>query len=105
MEVRCLLFHPGLGKFVTCDDLHWELGDWHSVQTVGVNQRLGTPGSDTYKMWHEQVLKYNNGEPPPHGAIWPWDRDPAKVSASTWANWPGQPTAAGCPRRAGLGPG
>jgi phenylpropionate dioxygenase-like ring-hydroxylating dioxygenase large terminal subunit len=63
-------FHPGLGHFVTCDDLHWEMGEWYSVQTVGVNQRLGTPGSDVYKMWHEQVLKYRNGEPPPHGAIW-----------------------------------
>jgi phenylpropionate dioxygenase-like ring-hydroxylating dioxygenase large terminal subunit len=39
-------FHPGLGRFVTCDDLKWEFGDWHSVQTVGVNQRLGTPGSE-----------------------------------------------------------
>jgi phenylpropionate dioxygenase-like ring-hydroxylating dioxygenase large terminal subunit len=46
-------FHPGLGRFVTCDDLKWEFGDWHSVQTVGVNQRLGTPGSDTYKNWHD----------------------------------------------------
>src|SRR6476469_1286821 len=63
-------FHPGLGKFVTCDDLHWEFGDWHSVQTVGVNQRLGTPGSDTYKAWHDAVLNFRNGEPPPHGAIW-----------------------------------
>jgi phenylpropionate dioxygenase-like ring-hydroxylating dioxygenase large terminal subunit len=63
-------FHPGLGRFVTCDDLKWELGDWYSVQTVGVNQRLGTPGSKTYKEWHDQVLKYRNGVPPPHGAIW-----------------------------------
>ena len=63
-------FHPGLGRFVTCDDLKWELGDWYSVQTVGVNQRLGTPGSKTYKEWHDQVLKYLNGDPPPHGAIW-----------------------------------
>ncbi|MGZ5649431.1 MAG: aromatic ring-hydroxylating oxygenase subunit alpha [Usitatibacter sp.] len=63
-------FHPGLGQFVTCDDLQWEFGDWHNVQTVGVNQRLGTPGSDVYKTWHEQVLKFRNGEPPPHGAIW-----------------------------------
>ena len=38
-------FHPGLGHFVTCDDLKWEFGDWHSVQTVGVNQALGKPGS------------------------------------------------------------
>ncbi|HSY27751.1 MAG TPA: aromatic ring-hydroxylating dioxygenase subunit alpha, partial [Burkholderiaceae bacterium] len=30
-------FHPGLGSFVTCDDLRWEFGDRYSVQTVGVN--------------------------------------------------------------------
>src|SRR5215831_19395038 len=63
-------FHPGLGHFVTCDDLKWQYGDWFSVQTVGVNLALGKPGSDVYRMWHEQVLKYRNGEPPPHGAIW-----------------------------------
>ena len=40
------------------------------MQTVGVHQALGKPGSDTYKNWHEQVLKYRNGDPPPHGAIW-----------------------------------
>ena len=22
-------FHPGLGQFVTCDDLSWEFGDWY----------------------------------------------------------------------------
>jgi len=63
-------FHPGLGHFVTCDDLAWQYGDWFSVQTVGVNRALGKPGSDVYRMWHEQVLKYRDGEPPPHGAIW-----------------------------------
>lgn len=63
-------FHPGLGQFVTCDNLRWEFGDWHSVQTVGVNQRLGTPGSNTYKAWHDAVLNFRGGEPPPHGAIW-----------------------------------
>jgi choline monooxygenase len=63
-------FHPGLGHFVTCDDLKWEYGEWYSVQTVGVNQALGKPGSDVYRMWHEQVMRYRNGEPPPHGAIW-----------------------------------
>jgi choline monooxygenase len=30
-------FHPGLGSFVTCDDLRWEFGSEHSVQTVGVH--------------------------------------------------------------------
>uniref|UniRef100_UPI00131F3699 aromatic ring-hydroxylating oxygenase subunit alpha n=1 Tax=Klebsiella aerogenes TaxID=548 RepID=UPI00131F3699 len=22
-------FHPGLGQFVSCDDLEWEFGEWH----------------------------------------------------------------------------
>ena len=37
-------FHPGLGQFVTCDDLKWEFGDWYSVQTVGVNNALAKAG-------------------------------------------------------------
>ncbi len=67
-------FHPGLGNFVTCDDLRWEMGDAYSVQTVGVAQgagkALGKSGSPTYERWHEQVLKYQNGVMPKHGAIW-----------------------------------
>jgi len=63
-------FHPGLGGFVTCDDLAWEYGSGYSVQTVGVNSALARPGSDKYRDWHEQVLKYRGGEPPAHGAIW-----------------------------------
>ncbi len=63
-------FHPGLGQFVDCEGLQWEFGDWYSVQTVGTFQRLGKPGSDVYRRWHEQVLKYYGGELPPHGAIW-----------------------------------
>ena len=63
-------FHPGLGHFVTCDDLKWEYGDWYSVQTVGINKQLSRPGSPVYQKWHEQVLRYNEGKVPPHGAIW-----------------------------------
>ncbi len=63
-------FHPGLGSFVTCDDLRWEFGADYSVQTVGVNRGLRKSGSDTYQKWHEQLLKFRNGEPPKHGAIW-----------------------------------
>ncbi len=33
-------FHPGLGRFVTCEDLSWEFGDWHSLQRVGVHDAL-----------------------------------------------------------------
>ena len=63
-------FHPGLGQFVTCDDLSWEFKEHYSVQTVGVSGGFGKPGSDTYKKWHEVLLKYRNGQLPERGAIW-----------------------------------
>ena len=63
-------FHPGLGGFVTCDDLRWEFGEHHSVQTVGLQQALTRPGSATYRRWHEALLAYNGGKLPPYGAIW-----------------------------------
>ena len=63
-------FHPGLGQFVTCDDLSWEFGAHHSVQTVGVNKALAKPGSAVYERWHQAVLNFRQGEPPAHGAIW-----------------------------------
>ena len=63
-------FHPGLGSFVSCDNLEWEFGDWYSVQTVGVHKNLEKPGSPTYRKWHDQVLRFRNGAPPEFGAIW-----------------------------------
>lgn len=63
-------FHPGLGNFVTCDDLKWEFSREFSVQTVGVAPTFGKPGSDVYKQWHEVLLNYRNGELPERGAIW-----------------------------------
>ena len=63
-------FHPGLGNFVSVDDLHWEFGDWYSVQTCGVKKGLTRPGTPVYKKWHELLLRYNEGREPPHGAIW-----------------------------------
>ncbi|HSV79766.1 MAG TPA: aromatic ring-hydroxylating dioxygenase subunit alpha [Ramlibacter sp.] len=63
-------FHPGLGNFVTCDDLRWEFGNDYSVQTVGVAGKLGKAGSDVYRKWHDEVLRYQEGRPPKHGAIW-----------------------------------
>jgi len=63
-------FHPGLGGFVDCEALDWEFGDWFSVQTVGVYQQLGKPGTPTYRRWHEQVLQYYGGQLPARGAIW-----------------------------------
>ena len=63
-------FHPGLGQFVTCDDLSWEFGAHHSVQTVGINNALAKAGSPTYRKWHDAVLALGNGTPPKYGAIW-----------------------------------
>ncbi len=67
-------FHPGLSGFVTCDDLQWEFGKHHSVQTVGPNKGLVKAGSDIYRRWHDAVLNYRRGRfddvVPEHGAIW-----------------------------------
>ena len=67
-------FHPGLGGFVTCEDLAWQYGARYSVQTVGVNNALARPGSEVYRKWHEEVLKYRaerfEERVPKHGAIW-----------------------------------
>jgi phenylpropionate dioxygenase-like ring-hydroxylating dioxygenase large terminal subunit len=63
-------FHPGLGQFVTCDDLRWQFADWASVQFVGVNNGLAKAGTRTYERWHKAVLDYTHGERPAHGAIW-----------------------------------
>ncbi len=64
-------FHPGLGNFVTCDDLTWEFGDWYSVQTVGITSLLKS-GSAVYDRWQKVVREYygDRGETPPQGAIW-----------------------------------
>ncbi|GAA0781731.1 aromatic ring-hydroxylating dioxygenase subunit alpha [Castellaniella ginsengisoli] len=63
-------FHPGLGRFVTCDDLEWEFGAFHSMQRVGIHQALGQPGTEVYRQWHDRLLQYRSGAAPDFGAIW-----------------------------------
>jgi choline monooxygenase len=63
-------FHPGLGSFVTCDDLRWEFKDNYSVQTVGMANRLGKAGSPVYERWQQALVQYRSGKPPKYGAIW-----------------------------------
>ncbi|MBN9402916.1 MAG: aromatic ring-hydroxylating dioxygenase subunit alpha, partial [Burkholderiales bacterium] len=63
-------FHPGLGRFVTCDDLEWEFGEFHSMQRVGVHQALGQPGTEVYRQWHDRLLQYRSGAAPDFGAVW-----------------------------------
>ena len=67
-------FHPGLGGFVTCDDLSWEFKDNYSVQTVGVAKGLAASqvggGTAVYQRWHKALLDYRAGKAPDFGAIW-----------------------------------
>jgi choline monooxygenase len=63
-------FHPGLGQFVSCEDLRWEFRPEFSVQTVGAQNLLGNAGSPVYQRWHQQLMQYRNGTAPEHGAIW-----------------------------------
>jgi choline monooxygenase len=67
-------FHPGLGGFVTCDDLQWEFKKEYSVQTVGVARGLAAAqaggGSEVYKRWHKALLDYRGGKAPGFGAVW-----------------------------------
>ena len=63
-------FHPGLGQFVTCNNLRWEFAEWASVQAVGVNSGLAKPGTRAYERWHKAVLDYYRGQQPAQGAIW-----------------------------------
>jgi len=63
-------FHPGLGHFVTCDDLSWEFNQNYSLQRVGVHQALAQPGSPAYKVWHEKLMDFRRGQAPDFGAVW-----------------------------------
>ncbi|MDC6169124.1 aromatic ring-hydroxylating dioxygenase subunit alpha [Paucibacter sp. XJ19-41] len=64
-------FHPGLGRFVSCDELEWAFGEQWSVQTVGFHRGLAQPGdSDVYRAWHQAVLRYYDGHLPEVGAMW-----------------------------------
>jgi choline monooxygenase len=70
-------FHPGLGQFVSCDDLDWEFNPHYSVQTVGVSKHFDRPGSAVYQRWHAALQQYNQAKglgaaqgKPERGAIW-----------------------------------
>ncbi len=63
-------FHPGLGHFVTCDDLSWEFAEHYSMQRVGVHRALSQPGSPAYKVWHDKLLAFRAGQAPEFGAVW-----------------------------------
>lgn len=63
-------FHPGLGNFVTCDDLKWEMAEAYSAQTVGIKDGFTKPGTPVYAKWHEVLSRYLGDRQPRQGAIW-----------------------------------
>ena len=62
-------FHAGLGKFVDCEALDWQFGEWYSVQRVGITS-LSKPGTAAYRRWHSAVQDIYPRAAPPQGAIW-----------------------------------
>ena len=68
IEVYLEDYHVGpstrAGQFVTCDDLRWEFKDHYSVQTVGVANRLGKPGSPVYERWRARCCSTATAKPP-----------------------------------------
>jgi len=65
-------YHPGLGNFVTCDDLSWQFGEWYSVQKVGITSLMKDSSSAAYNRWQKVVREYygDRGQTPPQGAVW-----------------------------------
>ena len=63
---------PGSASFVTCDDLRWEFGRHHSVQTVGVDERARPRrASPVYRKWHDAAAASTaTASRRKHGAIW-----------------------------------
>jgi choline monooxygenase len=63
-------FHPGLGQFVSCEDLQWEFKPGYSVQTVGMARQHGRGGSPAYQRWQDAMMRYRGSRAPRQGAIW-----------------------------------
>jgi phenylpropionate dioxygenase-like ring-hydroxylating dioxygenase large terminal subunit len=64
-------FHPGLGNFVTCEDLRWEFGRNYSVQPwawpAAGQARLGCAPP---RVARAQIPALSDDRMPKHGAVW-----------------------------------
>ncbi|HUM99392.1 MAG TPA: aromatic ring-hydroxylating dioxygenase subunit alpha [Halothiobacillus sp.] len=66
------VIHPGLKKFVSCQNLEWAYGARWSLQTVGLNPQWGHSRSEAYQLWQAE-LQHRQGQTLdayPFGAIW-----------------------------------
>lgn len=69
-EYHIAPFHPGLRKYVECNQIDWEFSDWGNLQRVGINPNLRTGGTELYEKWHQALLQHTGGTPPNFGAMW-----------------------------------
>lgn len=69
-EYHVNYFHPGLSHFVNCNDIHFQMEDWYTVQTVGLNKHFEKGGSPAFQKWQEALIEFYKGNPPKHGAVW-----------------------------------
>ena len=63
-------FHPGLGHFVTCEDLRWEFGRASLGADGGREPGAGAAGLAGLPALARRLLAFRGGQAPAHGAIW-----------------------------------
>src|ERR1700716_2065274 len=68
-DYHVIPYHPGLGNFVTCDALTWDIAEPYSAQVVGVKDGFAKPGTPTYAKWHEALPRYMGGKAAKQGPI------------------------------------
>ena len=66
------VIHPGLKKFVSCQNLEWAYGERWSLQTVGINPQWSNNRSGSYRKWQSELEQRHasSGNNFPFGAIW-----------------------------------
>ena len=60
-------FHPGLGRFVRCDDLSWAFGEHWSCQIAPFGSLVG--GTSAFQRWCDLIAR-RSGPQPRYGALW-----------------------------------
>lgn len=63
-------FHPGLSSLVTCSNLKWDMGEFWSVQTVGMRPGSRPASTPAWEAWRQKVLQAYDGSLPDKGAVW-----------------------------------
>src|SRR5258708_19615281 len=57
-DYHVIPYHPGLGNFVTCDDLNWDIADAYSAQVVVVKDEFTRAETPPYSTWHTPLTPH-----------------------------------------------